>query len=117
MIGSVLNLNDIEQVEVLKGPQGTLFGRNATGGLIQITTKDPTQKFGGYVDAGYGSYNTATGDLYVTGGVAQSVAADLSGHYQDQGTGFGRNAFTKTESNKTKQLSGRSKWGNAPRHA
>ena len=117
MIGSVLTLNDIEQVEVLKGPQGTLFGRNATGGLIQITTKDPTQKFGGYVDAGYGSYNTATGDLYVTGGVAQSVAADLSVHYQDQGTGFGRNAFTNTEVNKTKDLSVRSKWVIAPSDA
>src|SRR6266850_231166 len=114
MIGSVLTLNNIEQVEVLKGPQGTLFGRNATGGLIQITTKDPTQKFGGYVDAGYGSYNTATGDLYVSGGVTHSVAADLSVHYQDQGTGFGRNAFTNTEVNKTKDLSVRSKWVFAP---
>jgi iron complex outermembrane receptor protein len=117
MIGSVLTLNDIEQVEVLKGPQGTLFGRNATGGLIQITTKDPTQKFDGYVDAGYGSYNTATGDLYVTGGVTQSVAADLSVHYQNQGTGFGRNAFTNSEVNKTKDISVRSKWVFAPSDA
>ena len=117
MIGSVLTLNDIEQVEVLKGPQGTLFGRNATGGLIQITTKDPTQKFGGYVDAGYGSYNTATGDLYVSGGVTHSVAADLSVHYQDQGTGFGRNAFTNSEVNKTKDLSVRSKWVFTPSDA
>ena len=117
MIGSVLTLNDIEQVEVLKGPQGTLFGRNATGGLIQITTKDPTQKFAGYADAGYGSYNTATGDLYVTGGVTQSVAANLSVHYQDQGTGFGRNAFTNSEVNKTKDLSVRSKWVFAPSDA
>jgi len=117
MIGSVLTLNNIEQVEVLKGPQGTLFGRNATGGLIQITTKDPTQKFGGYVDAGYGSYNTATGDLYVSGGATHSVAADLSVHYQDQGTGFGRNAFTNSEVNKTKDLSVRSKWVFTPSDA
>ncbi len=110
MIGSVLTLNDIEQVEVLKGPQGTLFGRNATGGLIQITTKDPTQTFNGYFDAGYGNYNSPGGDLYVTGGVTRSVAADLSVHYQNQGTGFGRNAFTNTEVNKTKDLSLRSKW-------
>jgi iron complex outermembrane receptor protein len=117
MIGSVLTLDNIDQVEVLKGPQGTLFGRNATGGLIQITTKDPTQKFDGYVDAGYGSYNTAAGDLYVTGGVSQSVAADLSVHYQDQGTGFGRNAFTDSQVNKTKDLSARSKWVLAPSDA
>src|SRR5258706_5779210 len=117
MIGSVLTLNDIQQVEVLKGPQGTLFGRNATGGLIQITTKDPTQKFDGYVEAGYGSYNTAAGNLYVAGGVSQSVAADLSVHYQDQGTGFGRNAFTNTQVNKTKDLSARSKWVFTPGEA
>src|SRR6266446_5114914 len=87
MIGSVLTLNNIEQVEVLKGPQGTLFG------------------------------NTATGDLYVSGGVTHSVAADLSVHYQDQGTGFGRNAFTNSEVNKTKDLSVRSKWVFTPSDA
>ncbi|HLZ99150.1 MAG TPA: TonB-dependent receptor plug domain-containing protein, partial [Steroidobacteraceae bacterium] len=117
MIGSVLTLNDVDQVEVLKGPQGTLFGRNATGGLIQITTKDPTQKFDGYADVGYGSYNTATSDLYVSGGVTQSVAADLSVHYQDQGTGFGRNAFTGSQVNKTKDLSARNKWVFTPSDA
>ena len=42
-LGVDLDFLDVQQVEVLKGPQGTLFGRNATGGLIQVTTKDPTQ--------------------------------------------------------------------------
>ncbi len=48
---------DLEAVEVLKGPQGTLFGRNSTGGAVLLTTAKPTSEFGGYIEGGYGSYN------------------------------------------------------------
>src|SRR5580693_3916498 len=50
---SLLSLSNIAQVAVLKGPQGTLFGRNATGGLIEVTTLDPKQEFSGNVSATY----------------------------------------------------------------
>ncbi|TPG04538.1 TonB-dependent receptor [Sphingomonas oligophenolica] len=110
MIGSIITLNNVEQIEVLKGPQGTLFGRNATGGLIQITTKDPSQQPAGSITAGYGSYRTAVADLYLTGGVASTLAGDLAVHFQDQGKGFGTNLFTGNEVNKTVDLSVRSKW-------
>ncbi len=55
--GAQFQLFDIERVEVLRGPQGTLFGRNATGGLVHFVTARPSDEFGGYLEAGYGSYN------------------------------------------------------------
>ncbi|MEM9259359.1 MAG: TonB-dependent receptor, partial [Bacteroidota bacterium] len=47
--------NDIERIEVLKGPQGTLYGRNSIGGVVNIVTKRPTNDFKGFVSAGYGN--------------------------------------------------------------
>lgn len=55
--GAQFQLFDIERVEVLRGPQGTLFGRNATGGLVHFVTKRPSRNAGGYIEAGYGSYD------------------------------------------------------------
>ena len=49
-------LFDIERVEILKGPQGTLFGRNATGGLVHTVTRKPTEQAEGYLEAGYGRF-------------------------------------------------------------
>jgi iron complex outermembrane recepter protein len=54
-----VGLFDIERVEVLEGPQGTLFGRNATGGLVNIVTKKPSGESDGYLTVGYGSYHSA----------------------------------------------------------
>jgi iron complex outermembrane recepter protein len=51
------DLYDVARIEVLKGPQGTLFGRNATGGVVSVHTKDPVFKSQGQVEASYGNYN------------------------------------------------------------
>lgn len=56
--GTGIELGDIERIELLRGPQGTLFGRNAEGGAVQFVTKRPTGEFGGKVEAGIGNYNS-----------------------------------------------------------
>ena len=94
MIGGNADLSDVQDVEVINGPQGTLFGRNATGGLIQIRTKDPSHDFGGQASVGYGNFNTANAGLYVTGGLTDTLAANFSVDGQYQGEGYGRNVTT-----------------------
>lgn len=90
---NIFSFNNLSQVEVLKGPQGTLFGRNATGGLIHIHTVDPQESFGGKFNIGYGNYETLSGDAYITGGLAPGVAMDLAVIGTTMGSGFGTNLF------------------------
>src|SRR3546814_4716604 len=66
------DLSDVEQITVLKGPQGTLFGRNATAGVILITTKEPSFTTSWSISASYGSYQTFRTNSYLTGGVTRS---------------------------------------------
>jgi iron complex outermembrane receptor protein len=111
-VGSLLTLNNIAQVEVLKGPQGTLYGRNATGGLIQVTTKDPQSTFSGDASLSYGNYQTSVGQLYVTGPiVADKLAADLAVSATTQGEGYGTNLYNGQDVYKTDHdITARSKW-------
>jgi len=60
MLGGFFDLVDLESVEVLRGPQGTLFGRNTTGGALNITTRKPADQFQIQERVGYGTYNTVT---------------------------------------------------------
>jgi iron complex outermembrane receptor protein len=73
--GQVFGLMDIDRVEVLKGPQGTLFGRNATGGLVHYVTKKPTREFEGYAGITYGSYNHTRIEAAVSGPLSDRVSA------------------------------------------
>jgi len=74
-------LNNVAAVEVLKGPQGTLFGRNATGGVINIVTKTPSHETGGELELGAGQFNEVTGNLYATTGLSEKVAIDIAANY------------------------------------
>jgi outer membrane receptor protein involved in Fe transport len=69
---------DLERVEVLKGPQGTLFGQNSTGGAINYIAAKPSDKFAGGVSLGYGRFNTFQGDAYVTGPLTDTLSARLA---------------------------------------
>jgi len=71
----VLGFLDVRSVEVLRGPQGTLFGRNATGGAVLITPNLPTEAFEGHVRLTAGNYDRATGELVLSGGLAPTLSA------------------------------------------
>ena len=106
-----LDLNNISQVEVEKGPQGTLFGRNATGGLIQVTTLDPKPgALSGKAQVGYANYNTPSGSVYVTGG-SDLLSADLAVQDSAMGQGWGKNLYNGQDVYRVyEDLSLRSKW-------
>lgn len=91
---ALLSFNNITRVEVLKGPQGTLFGRNATGGLISVITRDPGEELSLNAQASYGNYDTLRGSLYIGGPIASGVKADLAAYGNRQGKGYGTNLFT-----------------------
>jgi iron complex outermembrane receptor protein len=85
--GNVFNLKNIERIEVLKGPQGTLFGRNATGGAIRIITTDPSFAPEFRASASYGTeLKSKEFNVYGAMGVTDTVAVSLAANtYDDEG--------------------------------
>ena len=91
---SVANFADIDRIEADKGPQGTLFGRNATGGVVQVFTKNPSETPEMNVSAGYGNYDTWSADTYASGPLTKQVLANISAYWSNQSEGWGRNVTT-----------------------
>ena len=106
----IFSFNNIDRIEVLKGPQGTLFGRNAVGGVISVITARPKYDFAGKMHIGYGNYNTYDGDLYTTTGITNKIATDLSVYWHRQNDGYGKNLTTGNGTFKNRDFAIRNKW-------
>jgi iron complex outermembrane receptor protein len=91
---SNLLLFDIERVEALKGPQGTLFGRNTTGGSMNFYTRKPTDVLTAGGTLSYDDYETIRAEAYLSGPLSDTLSARLSGMYVDQKQGFYKNVTT-----------------------
>lgn len=72
------DLPDVARVEVLRGPQSTLFGKNASAGVISLITREPSFKYKGSFEASYGNYNAVVAKGYVTGPISDIAAASLA---------------------------------------
>jgi len=83
-IGPFMSMLDVERVEVLRGPQGTLFGRNSTGGAIRVFTRRPGPDMEGYVELGFGNFDRREVDAMVNVPLSDSVFLRVQGGYFEQ---------------------------------
>lgn len=86
-------LMNVESIQVLKGPQGTLFGRNTTGGAILVQSAEPSIENAAEFKASYGRYNEMRAQGYATFGISDRVALDIEGLYR-RGDGWIRDIAT-----------------------
>ncbi|MFT3966505.1 MAG: TonB-dependent receptor, partial [Sphingobium sp.] len=107
---TINNFNNVERIEVLKGPQGTLFGRNATGGLVHVITRDPGSETVIKGKAGYGNYETASGQLYAATPLTGNLSADIALTGTSQTKGWGYNVTQNKETRLGGQWGARTKW-------
>ena len=98
------DLFDIQRIEVLRGPQGTLFGKNASAGVLNIVTSDPSYTWGGRVQATYGEFDEFVLRGTVTGGIADNLAFRASA-YLTKRDGYIRNVLDGS------RLNDRDEWG------
>ena len=84
---------DVERVEVLRGPQGTLYGRNATGGVVNLISNKPSDRLEGMARAEYGNYNSIKLRGMINAPISEAFAVRLAGAYLKR-DGYGDNTFT-----------------------
>ena len=102
-------LMDVEQIELLRGPQGTAFGANALAGIINIRTQEPSDTFSGYVKTGYGNLDS----WHVGAGISGPLSESLKGRLaiqQNRSDGYYSNSFLDSDdNNKRDELAARGK--------
>jgi iron complex outermembrane recepter protein len=94
--GSNFQLLNLENIQVLKGPQGTLFGRNTTGGAILVTTARPSSDPQATFEASYGRFNAQRYQGYATTGLTEGLAIDVEGLFS-KGDGYFRDIVTRAK--------------------
>lgn len=106
-----VELSDLARAEILRGPQGTLFGRNSTGGALNLFTVDPQRDFSAKLKVGYGNYDALLGGLTVNAPLSDQLAVRLSYDYA-QRDGYGRNVALGRDANdqKSQAVRGKLKW-------
>ena len=88
-----LGIFDVQRIEVLKGPQGTLFGRNTTGGSVNFITNKPSDDFEAAINYSFGSYNTHKAEAFISDALSENVAGRLSGFVTKQNKGVADNTI------------------------
>ena len=100
----IADLPALQRVEVLRGPQSTLFGKNASAGVISLVTEAPQFDWGGNAEFSYGNYNAFVGRAYVTGPISNKVAFSIAGNFNFRdGYAFDENLDT--------DFNNRNRWG------
>ncbi|KTE04615.1 TonB-dependent receptor [Sphingopyxis sp. H038] len=98
------DLPNVERIEVLRGPQSTLFGKNASAGVISIVTQKPQFEFGGSAEVTYGNYDAITVKGDVTGPISDTIAFSIGGSYNRR-DGYAQDLKLDTDVND------RNRWG------
>jgi len=97
-ISQISDLPNLERVEVLRGPQSTLFGKNASAGVISLVTKAPSFDLEGNAELSYGNYNALVARGYISGPLSDTIAASIAGGYNRR-DGFVTNGFNGDDLN------------------
>lgn len=106
-VGQLFNVYDVDRVEVLKGPQGTLFGRNTTGGIINIYTRRPTFDTRADASVTYGSYNQTFLDAGLGGAIVDGLLAARASVTYHRRDGWAKNVIDGSDQNGLDGLGGR----------